>query len=64
MQKESIAMTAAALHANNYKSAKKKVSFVEKYIEAFKENRATIVGGVVAMNGAASLYPLYKSLSK
>lgn len=60
-------MTTTALnHANNhtFETTKTKESFWEKYKKAFKENQASIICGMLTMNGATNLYPVYKSLTK
>ncbi len=47
-----------------FENRKEHKSFFERYKEAFRENQASIICGMLAMNGATNVYPLYKSLSK
>lgn len=57
-------MATAVLHASAYEEAKKGTSLVDRFVKYFKENQATIVCALLAMNGAANVYPLYRSLTK
>lgn len=57
-------MATAVSRAITCKAAKRKESLVDRFLNYYKENQATIVCGILSMNGSANVYPLYKALTK
>ncbi len=57
-------MATAVLHTNMYKTAKKGESFLDKFRNVYRENQAGINCGILALNGASNVYPLYRSLTE
>ncbi len=47
-----------------YSAATKKSSFTDKLVNAYRENRVSIICGLLAMNGTSNVYPVYKALSE
>lgn len=57
-------MATAVSHAITNKTAKKKESLMDRFLNYYRENQATIVCGMLSMNGSSNMYPLYKALTK
>ncbi len=57
-------MATAVLHTYVYETAKKGESFLDKILKVYRENQADILCGILALNGASNVYPLYKSLTE
>ncbi len=47
-----------------YSAATKKSSFTDKLVNAYRENRVSIICGLLAMSGTSNVYPVYKALSE
>ncbi len=57
-------MATAVLHTYVYETAKKEESFLDKILKVYRENQAGILCGILALNGASNVYPLYRSLTE
>jgi len=57
-------MNTITLQNTTYQTAAKKNSILFKLKETFHENRATIICGMMMLNGYTNVYPLYQALSK
>lgn len=57
-------MSTIALHKSTYPTTGRKESFLEKFLEAYKENQVNIICGLLLLNGSTNAYSLYKMLSR
>lgn len=57
-------MSTIALHKSAYPTTGRKESFLEKFLEAYKENQVNIICGLLLLNGSTNAYSLYKTLSR
>jgi hypothetical protein len=57
-------METISLQNNAYAYAVSGESIFDKIVKAYKENRATVICGMMALNGSTNVYPIYKMLSK
>ncbi|MGF0033863.1 hypothetical protein ACQRBN_13015 [Bariatricus sp. SGI.154] len=57
-------MATAVLRTNVYRNTNKKESLWDKFMNLSKAERASIICGLLSMNGSANVYPLYKALTE
>ncbi|MGF0034589.1 hypothetical protein ACQRBN_16775 [Bariatricus sp. SGI.154] len=57
-------MATAVLRTNVYRNANKKEFLWNKFMNLSKVERASIICGLLSMNGSANVYPLYKALTE
>lgn len=57
-------MAKAVLRTNVYRNTNKKESLWDKFMNLSKAERASIICGLLSMNGSANVYPFYKALTE
>lgn len=61
-------MATATLKVNAYKGTNKRESLITKFMNSYmnlpERDRASIICGLLAMNGSTNTYPLYKAFTE
>ncbi len=57
-------MSTIALRKSTYPTTGRKESFINKFLETYRENQVNIICGLLLLNGSTDAYSLFKLFSE